>query len=321
MTRMARALKTQKAFIRQELHPVIQDTLVGDGTFGDADFRKIKGYYGMGVPAYLGTAFGLLRGRPITPAERMCLTMQGAVTGLVDDLFDKDETPISRIEALTLTPDEVSPENDRERLICAFQGRALNLVPNAPEYMHACRKVLEAQEASLAQTQPGISEEDLRTITFEKGGVSLQFYRQGLAHELGQAEADFAFQIGALLQLENDVFDAWKDSQEGVKTLATEATSVALLRNEYIRANASARSAALQLPFKERQTQGCLRYLDLITSMGLVCLQHLEAAERLHGTYDTTAIERGGLVCDMSKFQNLWRWAKVAPKMHEYTQV
>ena len=91
-------------------------------------------------------------------------------------------------------------------------------------------KVYEAQILSLQQENDGLNEDELKKITFEKGGVSMPLYRCGFEGEINELEYNLLYNLGAIGQLENDIFDVYKDDKSGVRTLVTTAKDINHLR-------------------------------------------------------------------------------------------
>ena len=61
---MINSINRQKKFIRSKIDPVIAEaTALNDGSLDEADLKKLRGYYGLAVPAVLGEAFCALRGK------------------------------------------------------------------------------------------------------------------------------------------------------------------------------------------------------------------------------------------------------------------
>src|SRR5512145_3144234 len=107
------SVKKQKVFLRKLLANALNTARKSnDGSIHDNDFRKIINYYAMGVPAILGEAFCILRGKPMDKEERTVLTYLGALTGLFDDYFDKESLSETEIKDLINNPGKVTPVND-----------------------------------------------------------------------------------------------------------------------------------------------------------------------------------------------------------------
>ena len=100
---------------------------------------------------------------------------------------------------------------------------ALQHVPDKKKMQEALIEVYQAQLESKKQTQDLISEKEIQSITFYKGGTSLLFYRTAFLPVPSVEEEKLIYNLGSLMQLANDIFDVYKDRENKIKTLVTEA--------------------------------------------------------------------------------------------------
>ena len=223
----------QKQFIQKTIAIDIREIKEEqDGSLGDSDFRKITDYYGLAVPAILGEAFCILRGKGMTERERCAMTYLGALTGLFDDFFDEKNTSNNHIKQLLDNPHESLAASAHEKLFIRFYIKALE---NSIEtkLKASFYQVYNAQVLSKKQNLTGLTNEEIESITIQKGGVSLLFYRSVLEEEASTEEKMLLYNLGSLLQLENDMFDVYKDFKSKIETLATTATKISNLRKVY----------------------------------------------------------------------------------------
>lgn len=306
--RMLTNMNVQKAFIRTTLkHDLQRMQQENDGTLTNRDFDKITSYYGLAVPAVLGEGFSLLRGRRMTHSERYALTYLGALTGLFDDFFDHAHTPHPHIENLIMQPQESLAKTSHELLFVRCWQKVLRIKQSdlLKSYLH---QVFHAQVRSTTQRHGMLSIEDLTHITLEKGGLSILFYRCAFDSIMDGHEKAFLYQLGGLGQLENDIFDVYKDCQEHIQTLATSAEHISPLRLRYVTLIEDVKQLLTQTHFAPRHQQKFLHYLMLIYGRGMVCLDHLQATEDRHqGRFTPTLCGREDLVCDMEKLKNRWK--------------
>lgn len=306
---LARNIKIQKQFILRVLTPDIELSKANnDNTLDEHDFLKITRYYGLAVPAVLGEAFCLLRGRDMTNKERLAISYAGALTGLFDDFFDKRNLPESRILHLITNPYEVMCDNSNEALFLSFYKKTLENCSN-PELLRSFfLKVFDAQKMSKKQCSNHITLAEVEEITFFKGGVSLQFYRSVFGETRNEAEDEMLYYAGGLGQLENDVFDVWKDYNEGIKTLPATTRKIEELKVAYLAAYQKVVCLLAESDYGRVQKKKFLRLFALIVSRGLICLNQLEKLQKLTcGNFEFQAYSRQQLVCDMEKPINVLR--------------
>lgn len=296
-------IKKQRKFLDQTLgDDILNSRKNDDGSLDEHDYRKIKGYYGVAVTAMLGESYCTLRGRKMSADERLSVTCLGACTGLFDDLFDKRNLPLEVIRKFIEIPYEVEGGNNYEKLFLTFVRKALDHSANVPLVKKYAFEVYEAQILSKLQVSSEISRERIWSITQEKGGGSLLFYRSTFHENLSPEEVTMLRKLGAIGQLENDIFDVYKDHQAGVRTLATTTLKIEELRQLYMGLMNEVLALIDHLPYPKKNKDTFKRINALFICRGLVCLDFLEKNESLtNNTFKVEQYQRSQLVCDMGK--------------------
>ncbi len=305
ISQFRRNSKKQQEYIKDTLAIDIREIRKdNDNTLTEKDFKKIFRYYGSAVPSVLGEGYCLLRGKNMTYDERYRLTYMGALTGLFDDMFDEKDTDESHIKKLVNNPSESVAANCHEKLFIRFYEKVLE-TGNSDLVKESLNKVFNAQVLSKKQKAPGIKKEDIRYITLEKGGTSLLFYRCAFPEPVSESESRMLYHLGGLGQLENDIFDIYKDYQENIRTLATTATRVCNLRADYESLMHDVFKMVNQTDYPPGNRKRFSRFISLVSSRGLVCLDHLQKLEILsNGIFDIPSYSRENLICDMEKSGN-----------------
>ena len=225
----------QRRYLRRALIPELEQLQQSAGEpFDSYLYEKIVRYYGLLTTAALAENYCRLRGRRLSGRERQISTWLGAMTPLFDDFFDRKKVPDEHITALMKEPWTRSGESLEEVAILHFHRRILAGLADPGPYQESTLQVFASQQASRAQTRPQISEEQLKKITYDKGGYSLLAYRAVLFPAAGPEEKAMLYQLGGVLQLCNDVFDLYKDLQEGVMTLPLACRDYRVLRQQYL---------------------------------------------------------------------------------------
>lgn len=303
-------LARQRRFLKRYVSPTLDKTrLTNDGSLDHDDFRKILQYYGLAVPAVLGEAFCALHSKNMSSAERKTSTCQGAMTGLFDDFFDKTERRPASIEAMLASSCIASDSN--EELFLFFFQNALDTVPDKTKMLDALNKVHEAQTGSMKQVSEMISIEEISNITFEKGGTSLLFYRTAFSPHPSKLEEKLLYQLGAMMQLANDIFDVYKDREKGIRTLVTETNNIDEIVSIFKDGLSNSRSILAQTGFAAK---ACTRFFEILSlaifSRAMVCLHQLKQLQiRTGGSFTVQQYSRKDLICDMQKPGNLLRSA------------
>jgi hypothetical protein len=307
--RIIRNLSKQKQFIHTNLIPLLDNTFPNiDNKVTEKDIFKIKNYYGLAVPAILGEAICALRGFGMTETERWVSTSQGVITGLFDDFIDDHGMPEDQIVNLVKSPEACNPDSSNERLFLDFYIKALSLSEDPKKIKSQLLLVHKAQIDSVRQTNSSISNDEIWEITCNKGGNSVLFYRTGFDHLLKKGEKECLYQLGSLMQFENDVFDVYKDHKGGICTMPIRNQNTSELRNQYNRLLDGFIELSYAMQYSENQI---VRFLDIVMPVinrGFVCIdQYQKLEKKTGGMFNVEYYTRKELICDMEKPQNLFR--------------
>lgn len=307
---LIRNIKRQQKFLHRQLGPLLDEAEKNsDGTLDPSDFKKIYTYYGLAVPAILGEEIAALRGKPMTERERLALSYQGAMTGLFDDFFDKHGMPEEQLLSFINDPSAFQGNNSSEKLFLALFREALKLSHNPELTIHFLRKVYNAQVDSKKQAQPGLTKDEIRRITIDKGGISVLFYRSVFEHRLEKDEEDALYKMGGLMQFGNDIFDVWKDSLQNIETLMTTTKKVNDVRNIFREMQRESFNAFYQTKYRPADIRKFLRLVSMsLCARCYVCLDQLEHLEdKTGGIFSPKEYTRQELVCDLDRAGNKWR--------------
>jgi len=301
-----RSFERQKQFLKVTLiHDIEQSKREKDNTLTDRDYKKMTGYYGFAVPALLGEGFCMLRGRSMSVKERYAITYMGALTGLFDDFFDEQKISEEHIMEMITKADERIANNSNERLFVKFCQVALKNAEDADLVKKIAVKVFDAQVLSRKQKLPSTELDEIKSITLEKGGLSLLFYRSIFTEPISESEERMLSLLGGIGQLENDIFDIYKDSQQGIRTLATLTNKIDDLRKVYVDMMVQTFEMVRQTPYTRANKNKFLHFISFIICRGLVCLDFLEEKEpQTNHQFVLNQYEKKDLICDMGKVSN-----------------
>ncbi|MEK6782336.1 MAG: class 1 isoprenoid biosynthesis enzyme [Bacteroidota bacterium] len=308
--KMVRNLQQQKKFIQDYISGQLEVARTeNDGSLDESDFKKITSYYGLAVPAILGEAFCALHGRKMTSKERMASTCQGAITGLFDDFFDKRLISDQELKAFIERPKQLTGNTSSEKLFLYFYRMALENAAEPKLMMEHLYRVFHAQVDSKKQVNSDLSSDEIKAITFLKGGTSLVFYRMAFTPSFGKDEEDMLLRLGGLMQLSNDIFDVYKDLQHRIRTLATTTRDIREIRKLFGELLKDGYSSARKTQYRKDNVE---RFLDIISlgifSRSFVCLDQLEERQRLsNNVFSPQHYSRSDLICDMDNPGNKWK--------------
>ncbi len=310
LTVVLKNINRQKKFIKENILPELEAARKeADGSLDGKDFNKITSYYGLAVPAILGEAFCTLRGKPMTKKERMASTSQGVITGLGDDFFDKRQIPNEDLKSLIDQPQKFDGSTAYEKLSLKYLKTALSNVPDPQWMQQQLTKVYHAQVRSKSQSVRGLSYDEIKDITLQKGAESLIFYRTVFADQMDMQEEKMLYCLGGLMQLCNDIFDVYEDLLHGIDTLLTTAKNINTIRTLFLAFMQIGYEAAYKTNYPK---QNIKKFIDIISisifSRCLVCIDQLEKNEKRSGDIFTPAkYKRKDLVCDMDTSANKWK--------------
>jgi len=312
----ARKLRFQKKFLQNQVGLIIeQSKKTNDGSLDEDDFRKIS-LYGYAVPAMIGETFCVLRGTKMSEQERLAMTYLGTITGLFDDFFDKKNMSVAEIESLIENPTESNSSNSYEKLIITLFNKVLENCSDKNQLKNSCRQVFEAEVLSKKQMLPDVERDEIQEIIFQKGGVSMLLYSCALAGNLSEADKTIIFKLGSIGQLENDIFDVYKDCHEGIKTLVTTETNISNLREIYSGLVEEIFELVRATNYPDKNKQAFLRILALVLCRGYVCLDYLEKNKKsTNNIFSVEAYEKKDLICDMEMPANFLRLLHYAANM------
>ncbi len=312
------SVRKQKRFIKAHLLPdfkTFQNN--NDGSLKEADFNKITKYYALGVPAILGYGFSALRGAPLNIKERTCITYLGGISGLLDDLFDEPNKKVQHLENFILDPENLITINSYEALLKHCYSKGLSYSENPQALKQQAKEVFRTEADSKLQHNNTISEKEIRELTFLKGGHSFLFYRLCLNNTLEDAERKMIYQLGGLMQLGNDIFDVWKDVQQGIETLATKTFSIKHLQ-DYFSSELEQTLILLQAcNYPKNQLQNFTRIVLFGLSRVYVCLDQFEKLQCAENSiFQPQKYSRKQLICDMELYKNKKAALKYYLKLH-----
>lgn len=304
---LSKNLKLQRNFILKTIKLDIEESRkTNDGSLNEKDYKKITNYYGLAVPAILGESFCILRDKEMSEQERLSLTYLGGLTGLFDDFFDEKDMTEEHILNLIKNPEDPIIKSAHEKLFITFYEKALENAADANLVKEYFIKVFDAQVLSKKQVLTNTDQDEIKSITYQKGGISLLFYRCALSQTMSKEEENLFYKLGGLMQLENDIFDIYKDHQGGIKTLVTTETKIENLQKTYKSLIEDIFSTVLQTNYPIKSKKKFLRIISMIICRGNVCLDMLQKKEELtNNVFTIDKYERKDLICDMEKPVNI----------------
>ena len=234
------------------------------GELNEHKKNKLKFYVGQGLLVQLW--YQTLK-KPTKKVNPQAIARFSAWTPFYDDLMDELGWSHQAIRDSLNKPSE----NDQAHFHYLFH-QSMKQLSNQAQVLHFFEKVGQAQNKSLHQKDNDLSIEELINLTREKGGWATCFYASANG-ELQRPEINLFYEIGACLQLCNDLFDVYKDHQVGIKTLPI--TDVDLTSKLYETWILSSKQKLQELKISPQAKSKFWKQVMLIISRGEIALNLL----------------------------------------------
>lgn len=272
-----------------------------DNKLNKSDLDRVR-TYGLYVPIFIGESYSVLRGSKLTTNERTAITCLGSMTALFDDLFDESDYSDDFIRNVLGNPVKNESYSPQLNLLVELYMLFLENSNHKSSAKVLMNNIFHAQVVSRNQTQASLSQKELETITYNKGGYTMQLYRRAFANIISENEDALFYKLGAIGQLENDIFDIYKDYNAGIKTLATTASEIKHLELTYQNLHSEILNNIDKTTYKFENKEQFKLICSLIISRGYVALsQFKKLSKKTNLVFKITKYSRNELICDMEK--------------------
>lgn len=281
--------------------------------------RKIKNYYCLGIPVTCAI-YKKIYGNSLSAKERELATLTGILTPLIDDFTDNKTLSNQKIESLIANPGTYSPSSVEEAVVQGILCRLLKRVANPQGLVDAGSRTIKAQFLSVKQMDGNVTPGELMKITLEKGAWSHIFFHF-LIDELPSPPTIAVLDtMGGMLQMNNDLFDVYKDHNDGIRTPANTCSDYSDFEQFYLSGCRKFCAMARELPYKKQDLEFFITFMALVLARGMVALKMLERLQQSAGggelPYDR--LNRKQLICDMEKPVNALKTAWYAYQVMRY---
>jgi len=300
-------LKQSEKWATEYLHMV---ELKFDGKFDQKTLEKVVKRYSI-QQHFINDSFSSLYGRNNNANEKERNLIYFIMVSVYDDFFDDKTLTLEQIDSIFYHPEEYTAQTFFEKVFIYTHTRLLNDVADKIQYFKDFEGLHIAQKDSLEQFNPAVSDEVLLSITTRKGGYCLLMCRHYLDTPfLIEADATW-YALGGVIQLTNDLYDIYKDMQEGIITLAIRAKQHEAIYALYHKQAEALNESIRKLLVTNSHKSDLSIILNVIAAFGYVALDNLA---RLQGNnaslpaFETLA--RKELIIDMEKNTNRFKLLK-----------
>lgn len=285
------------------------------GKFDEVTFNKIVKSYSLWLPMVTDN-FARLFGNYASTTEQERTIHYFICSSVFDNFFDNKLLSVQQIENITFNYQSFQPQTFDEGASLHSHLFLLNYIFSKEEYLSVLRKEFNAQVASLNQFNQNISDEEIQHITFEKGGnaVLMCYYYTDVEGTVEERNCWYA--LGTLIQLSNDLFDIYKDLQEGVETLATRCIDAYQLEKMFLHQVEILKQNIQRLPCNKSHQQNFSTSVSSSYVLGLIAIDNLKRIQFNHNNHlpSLKSLSRKELIIDMEKLSNIFKGIKFAYK-------
>lgn len=275
------------------------------GKFETETFNKAKKFQSV-QHHFINDTFTQLENRYTTKNEQENNKLYFVLASLYDDLIDENIVSHEVLNQMFLDPKNANPITFNEKVLIDTHLKLLNRVQDQEGYNNVLNNIQQAQWDSLLQTNTSLSVEEILAITKRKGGYSLLMCRYYI-NTTTYNSIDFCwYQLGALIQMTNDLYDIHKDTKDLIFTFANMQNSYSAIRQNYYDQINSFIQSVEQIPYNSYKKERLLIILSLIPAFGFIALDNLKKLQGENpNLLPINNYERSSLIIDMEKVKNI----------------
>jgi hypothetical protein len=252
-----------------------------------------------------------LTGKRFDTRQQRVVTLLAGLVPLFDDLSDAHAYSIDEIRALCERQPQ-RPEVLAERIcLRLFAEGEFTWSPAWAAAAHA--QLAHVANLSTNTATP----HELAEQAAAKGGdsVLLGLHLIGTPAEVAVL-LPAARQLGAFVQLLDDVFDLWQDREANIATFVTATDAVATSTHIFVENAQKLMATLAQLPYHRSRIRSTQVLCVPFVGLGRIALRQVhELQARSGGNYNVQAYTRQELVCDMARWPNRLRWTWAVLRM------
>lgn len=251
-------------------------------------------------------AFTRLRSRTSNLGERERLLLYFLCSAIFDDFTDKKELSPNDLFNISFRPEEYQPKRIEEKIFLYAHLKLRAYVKNKELYHSVVIELFQVQKDSANQFNTFLSEDELKQITFTKGGSSTLLSHFYLDLEASDIEQKCWRQLGVLFQLTDDLLDIYDDLQVGQDTLPIRIKDVRVLSAFFEEQMELMKNLIADLPFPYLNKEQMVFSIASICSVGWIALHQLSSIQGDQPEIvNLKDVERKALIVDMAKISNL----------------
>ena len=299
----------QLRFIKSFLKPIVDKHCKAlDYPLSKKEKKKVDFYYPLFNHIVNCENYLCIKGRRLTLQESQRLAIISAMATLYDDLIDEEDwekEQYFKILNRTLPEEQQTP---KVKLIFALDDELRNYWQPTQVYQDALKLAIEWQVISARQLSNEISLQEILHISEEKCGNSSLLWASIMDEDWKPEDKQFIYQSGYVGQIVNDLFDAYKDREDGVFTIVRKAGSIKEAKAIFLQECGKLHQNILQCHVARSRQLTTIRRMACIHAFALVSLDHLQHTEKKYAQpMDWSKAQRSELVTDMAFWSNKFK--------------
>jgi len=249
-----------------------------------------------------------IKGRRLNDAESKRLAIISAMATLYDDLIDEEKWEKEQYFQILNKTLPISLQTPKVKLIFALDNELQQIWEPTQQYIDALKLAIEWQVISAKQLHYDIALEEILHISENKCGNSSLLWASIMDEQWLQEDNAFIYQSGYVGQIVNDLFDAFKDREDGVYTIVQKTENIAAAKNIFLQECAKLHNLILNCHVEQNKKIRTIRRMACIHAFAMVSLEHLQNTESKYGSpTDWSKALRRELVTDMAFWSNKFK--------------
>lgn len=288
-----------------------------DGKFDERTFKKIVKGYSLQIPA-IYDAFVGLNNRKSTTQECTNLLHYFICSSVFDNFFDRGELTDHEIYSITFDSQNFVPKTFEQRIGLAAHLYILNKIDpkENEEYLSVLKREFDAQVASRKQFDGSITNNEIEFITKEKGGCALQLCCYYLQQKNSLQEKNTWYALGEVIQFSNDLYDIYKDIQNGIETIPNRLGNIIEFKKYFSNIIDNLKNEIKNIPSNNSDKLPLKISLMSIAALGIIAIEQLQKIADTNGNLpNLKTVPRKQLIVDMEKISMGLKWISVTYKL------
>ncbi|MBO9633104.1 MAG: class 1 isoprenoid biosynthesis enzyme [Chitinophagaceae bacterium] len=308
-------MKKQEKDCKERIPAVIAGIIPPEEfSFSPKEIQRITKYYQLALNLVCDNIY-LLTGKKLSDTEHKSILQLSIFVPLIDDLFDEGLLPCEQIMTLISEPEKYTPVHNTDRIAHRLYCQLLDLVPHRERFIRNLTEGVYWENESLKQFDKHIGEEELMRITYNKSYYSILLFCSVLNHYPCEATEAVLYPVSGLMQLTNDVFDVWKDTQKGLYTIPNLYADFGKLESLFLDEISAINTRISSMGYPEKNRKAYLIRTHTLHAMGWMSLQQLKAVA---SEKPLRELSRKELVCDLDNIPQQIRWVKHVRQLCNY---